>query len=397
MGKMATLIKTSVFAVLMLVLWLQSPAVEGTEAAKAKDIAIVLDVSGSMEENWIIDDVRTWLLKELVQKRLATGDRFTLIAFGSSVREVFSMDVQHQRDIKEIAKKIAALRTKDHFTDIGAGLEGLDRHMAATQSGDRSSLAVFITDGKNAPPDYSSWYGKDLSIDEHFKDIGQRIAQKGWLLFVIGLLDDTDAKVVAQALPGSTLAEGEKALDGEVFDEFLEEKNFASEGKKPIEEIAEAEFEEGKQEEPDLSYRFDGETSEDGRAREKNDLPIPLLAVSGALLFLVMAAILSNLNRPRRKAEPKEKKMRIPAKKKERPEKKKKLKPPKAEKTKKERPPKKKKQGVERAESIAGSEQGGEEDFSLDTDAFNFDIDPDSGPSLASPAEDDDFSSFSLD
>ena len=193
------------------------------------------------------------------------------------------------------------------------------------------------------------------------------------------------------------MAEGEKALDGEVFDEFLEEKNFASEGKKPIEEIAEAEFEEGKQEEPDLSYRFDGETSEDGRAREKKDLPIPLLAVSGALLFLVMAAILSNLNRPRRKAEPKEKKMRIPAKKKERPEKKKKLKPPKAEKTKKERPPKKKKQGVERAESIAGSEQGGEEDFSLDTDAFNFDIDPDSGPSLASPAEDDDFSSFSLD
>jgi len=40
-------------------------------------------------------------------------------------------------------------------------------------------LALFITDGKNAPPPSSPYAGTDLSVDARFKDIGRKISKKG--------------------------------------------------------------------------------------------------------------------------------------------------------------------------------------------------------------------------
>ncbi len=196
--------------------------------APGRDIAVILDVSGSMEEGLIIREVKDWIAGELLRSRTRPGDRFSMIAFGTRVRVLMKREIAGPADIESLVAELETLRTRDHFTDIGSALEGFDRFLESLEGAPRKPLAIFITDGKNAPPDFSPWYGKDLSADGHFKDIGNKIAQRGWVLYVVGLLDDSDAALVAETVPGSTLAQGDDALDSEPLDEYIEEREEAA-------------------------------------------------------------------------------------------------------------------------------------------------------------------------
>jgi hypothetical protein len=175
------------------------------QTARPNDIAVVVDVSGSMRESGIIAEVRSYLDAEVVKSLVRVGDRFTLIAFGSGARTAIRKDIASEADIAALSKEIAALRATDEYTDLGAALEAFDAALESRSDGAYRPVALFITDGKNAPPPGSSYAGKDLSVDERFRDTGKRIAMKGWKLFVVGLGSQTDAPAVAAAVEGSTL------------------------------------------------------------------------------------------------------------------------------------------------------------------------------------------------
>ncbi len=175
------------------------------QAPRPNDIAVVVDVSGSMRESGIIAEVRSYLDAEVVKSLVRVGDRFTLIAFGSGARTVIRKEIASEADISALSKEIAALRAADEYTDLGAALEAFDAALESRSDGTYRPVALFITDGKNAPPPGSAYAGKDLSVDERFRDVGKRIAMKGWKLFVVGLGSHTDAPAVASAVEGSTL------------------------------------------------------------------------------------------------------------------------------------------------------------------------------------------------
>jgi len=175
------------------------------QAPRPNDIAVVVDVSGSMRESGIIAEVRAYLDSEVVKSLVRVGDRFTLIAFGSGARTVIRKEIASEADISALSKEIAALRAADEYTDLGAALEAFDAALESRSDGTYRPVALFITDGKNAPPPGSAYAGKDLSVDERFRDVGKRIAMKGWKLFVVGLGSHTDAPAVASAVEGSTL------------------------------------------------------------------------------------------------------------------------------------------------------------------------------------------------
>ena len=175
------------------------------QATRPNDIAVVVDVSGSMRESGIIAEVRSYLDAEVVKSLVRVGDRFTLVAFGSGARTAIRKDIVSEADIAALSKEIAALRATDEYTDLGAALEAFDSALESRSDGAYRPVALFITDGKNAPPPGSAYAGKDLSVDERFRDVGKRIAMKGWKLFVVGLGSQTDAPAVAAAVEGSTL------------------------------------------------------------------------------------------------------------------------------------------------------------------------------------------------
>jgi Mg-chelatase subunit ChlD len=171
-------------------------------ASARKDVYIILDVSGSMNENRKFANVKDYLEKEVVRKQLKPGDSFTLITFGDKAAEVQSLIVQGEQELNRASAGLKALRANSDFTDIGMAMEKLHDVLSGRKSASNRQLIMFITDGRHAPPPGSPYRGKNLAIDERFKDIGRKLAMNGWFLYVVGI-GDTDARNIAAAVEGS--------------------------------------------------------------------------------------------------------------------------------------------------------------------------------------------------
>lgn len=173
----------------------------------------MLDVSGSMNQGGVMRDVRTYLEKEVLRSMARTGDSFTLILFGEGARPVVSRRIGAQDDVEALSRELSLLKADDDYTDLGIALETLEEALASRTDGSATPLALFITDGKNAPPPGSPYSGRNIAVDQRFLDTGKKIAMKGWQLYVIGLGEGTDAPAVAASVAGSTLASPSEALN----------------------------------------------------------------------------------------------------------------------------------------------------------------------------------------
>ncbi len=188
--------------------------------AQTRDRLVVVDCSGSMQEGAIIEQVKAWVVREVLP-RLANGDRFSLMSFGREPRWIIrDLAIQDHASRARLERELAGLAAVEHFTDLGRALEAFAAAMDDVE-GD-GDIAWFITDGRNAPPDWSPWYGRELRLDAHFQAIGKKIALKGWSVYVVGLGSETDASVVAEAIPGSTLVEGAAPLEDATLSQELE-------------------------------------------------------------------------------------------------------------------------------------------------------------------------------
>lgn len=188
-------------------------AAHAQDAGRPKDIVVVLDVSGSMNQGGIMRDVQAYLEKDVLRGQARIGDSFSLILFGESARPTISRKIGTPEDIEALSRELSRLKADDDYTDLGIAMETLEGALASRIDGSATPLALFITDGKNAPPPHSPYAGKDISVDERFLSAGKKIAMKGWQLYVIGLVEGTDAPAVAASVAGSTLSSPSEALN----------------------------------------------------------------------------------------------------------------------------------------------------------------------------------------
>jgi len=206
------------------ILGLASVLVVGAQETvrRPNDLVVAVDVSGSMAQSGTFGEVKKYLESELLRPLLKPGDCFTLIPFGTSARVQPTRTIVSAGDVDAAVAAVRNLQASDGHTDLGAAVEALEAAMKSRSDGAFRPVAVFLTDGKNAPPPESPFSGKDLSVDERFAGAGQRIAKKGWFLYVIGLGDQTDAATVAAVVEGSALVESTQALDAKPLETYLE-------------------------------------------------------------------------------------------------------------------------------------------------------------------------------
>lgn len=200
----------------------------GTE--RSSDVIVVLDLSGSMNDGEVLDQVTGYLARELVRPILKVGDRFSLIGFGERATLLFDREIAAARDLDAVEAQLRGLVADQDYTDMGTALETLDAALESRKNDPRRQVALFVTDGKNAPPPASPYSGKDLSLDERFLATGKKISAKGWRLYVIGLGEDTDAPAVAAAVEGSSLAAPGAVEDGAGPDEAAVQGGAADSG-----------------------------------------------------------------------------------------------------------------------------------------------------------------------
>ena len=206
--------------------------------AEGKDVFVILDISGSMNEQGKFLTIKQYLEKDVIGNLLETGDFFGLILFGNTAKESFSQRLAGDQDKKTILDKIRALKADDDYTDIGTAMEKLYEMLSKRSSTSKQTI-LFITDGKHTPPKTSPFYGKDLALDARFKDIGQKISKAGWFLYVVGIGSETDAKKIADSVENSVVRTTDSKLSKVDIQEYfaktdaarkdLETKNAAKE------------------------------------------------------------------------------------------------------------------------------------------------------------------------
>lgn len=224
--------------------------------AEGKDVFVILDTSGSMNEQGKFLHIKQYLEKDVIGSLLETGDFFGLILFGNTAKESFSQRVTNDQDKTSILTKIRALKADDDFTDIGTAMEKLYEMLSKRNSTSKQTI-LFITDGKHTPPRTSPYYGKDLALDARFKDIGQKISKAGWFLYVVGIGNETDAKKIADSVENSVVRTTDSKLSKVDIQEYfaktdtarkeLEAKTAAEKAAKEAAEKASREAEERKQ------------------------------------------------------------------------------------------------------------------------------------------------------
>jgi hypothetical protein len=182
--------------------------------AVTRDVFVILDVSGSMEEQGKFANVQDYLDREVVNGLLKSGDRFTLVTFGDSAEERFSRPVNSEEDKATIISELRGLEPDNNFTDIGMAMEKLAEILDRREETGVRRVILFITDGINIPTPASKYRGVDLSVDERFKTLGEKISRGSWFLYVIGIGGQTAAQDVAGLIPGSQLQSTGSDLSG---------------------------------------------------------------------------------------------------------------------------------------------------------------------------------------
>jgi hypothetical protein len=211
------------FAVLAFVL--SGPVFAQTQAdrdAARRDLYVILDVSGSMRTEQKFSNVIEYLEREVLDGLLKTGDSFTLITFGDTAGERLFRTLSGEDDFSALRGELRKLKADDNYTDIGAALETLADILERRNVPEVRTLILFITDGKHTPPQASPYYGKDLSVDDRFRSVGEKIARGGWFLYVIGIGGETDIKAIAGAVDGSVYTNTDSGLSGLEVNSYIE-------------------------------------------------------------------------------------------------------------------------------------------------------------------------------
>jgi hypothetical protein len=287
---------------IVLALFLALPVFSQTQAgsdAQKRDVFVILDISGSMNQQDKFTNVQDYLDREVISGLLKNGDNFTLITFGDSAAERFSRGISSDADKTALRAELRAIRANNDYTDIGMAMEKLSEVLGKHEEAGVRRVILFITDGLNAPPQSSPYRGRDLAVDDRFREIGEKISRDGWFLYVVGIGGETDARIIANAVPGSVFQDA--ALDSEglglgSFAEQVEQRERAGEEALAVKEEArrqeEARLELEKEELLRQEAANKGFLGSSRRLAAAFGIPFPvLLAIPVLLLVLVIFVI----------------------------------------------------------------------------------------------------------
>jgi hypothetical protein len=262
--------------------------------AKRREVVVILDVSGSMDNDNKFNNVIDYLNREIVDGLLKNGDDFTLVLFGTGAREQFTRTVNSDSDRTQLKEDLRRLETSDNYTDIGMAMEKCAEIIERPEKADTRRVILFITDGLNAPRQDSKYYGVDISTDERFKSLGDRISKGSWFLYVIGIGGQTAAGDVAGLIPGSELLTTDSSLSGADVNTKVSQQE---EEERAREDAEKAREEEARQLEEERKLEEERNASVNAGfmgflRRLAESLGIPLPALIGGFFVLLLLLIL---------------------------------------------------------------------------------------------------------
>ncbi len=140
------------------------------------DNIVLLDTSESMFPYY--SGTIDFLIKDIVQKQLQSGDTFHLLSFNDYPEYEISRTIRNESDIKDIFKRIFLLQPIGKYTDLISAFSFLYEYTEKLQLNSVKRI-IILTDGIHDPPPESPY---PISADNstNIVKISEKMRREGW-------------------------------------------------------------------------------------------------------------------------------------------------------------------------------------------------------------------------
>ncbi len=170
------------------------------------DVIVMVDTSESMFP--VFDDVVNYLLLDLLENRLHTGDSFHLLSFADSPEEEIRLEIEDRSDIAAVIDRILLLKPLGQYTDLIAAIDFLYEYTGAIDQ-QNSKLILLLTDGIHDPPPDSPNQVDESEVIARLLESSEKIKRQGWDVHILRMPGEQGA--VGEETPGEPGAAGEEA------------------------------------------------------------------------------------------------------------------------------------------------------------------------------------------
>ena len=146
------------------------------------DVIVMVDTSESMFP--VFDDVVNYLIRDLLENRLHTGDSFHLLSFADSPEEEIRLDIEDRADITAVIDRILLLRPLGQYTDLIAAVDFLYDYTRRIDPKNRK-LILLLTDGIHDPPPGSPNRLDKTDVLARLLESSEKIKHEGWDVHIL--------------------------------------------------------------------------------------------------------------------------------------------------------------------------------------------------------------------
>ena len=185
-------------------------------AAEPMDMIVLLDVSQSMFPYF--DDTINFLLKDLIDGHLQTGDGFHLLSFAGSPEREINRVISSESDMEAVLARIMLLHPLGRHTDLLFAMKYLYDYVSRLPLRTTKNILI-LTDGIHNPPPGTSYPADTAARRESNREEVFRLAtemkREGWQVRLIQFpRDPSSASAEAGISEGSGLEGKSDTSDG---------------------------------------------------------------------------------------------------------------------------------------------------------------------------------------
>ncbi len=170
----------------------------GVAAASDVDLVVVMDTSESMFP--FFEDLRDYLIEDLLKEKLHRGDTFHLLSFSSSPELEIALPIADERAAERAFGRLALLQPLGRYTDLVAALRFVHQYVRQLPEGNPKTVLI-LTDGIHDPPPGSPNRLSPAEVAAAVRAAGEAMRREGWTVQVLKVPAEPSPSDVANGLP----------------------------------------------------------------------------------------------------------------------------------------------------------------------------------------------------
>jgi hypothetical protein len=162
------------------------------------DLVVVMDTSESMFPYF--EDLRGYLIEDLLQEKLHRGDTFHLLSFSSSPELETAVTLADERAAEKAFGRLALLHPLGRYTDLIAALRFVYQYVRQLPEGNAKTV-LLLTDGIHDPPPGSPNRLPPGEVRAAVRAAAEAMRREGWTVQVLKVPAELTPADRANGLP----------------------------------------------------------------------------------------------------------------------------------------------------------------------------------------------------